>query len=169
MTTSEIGDAIANAVAYLSQHPSEAEYIDSAATAVLEDSLRATVTGPDGAKIVADMPKSIGGRAESPSPGWFLRAGQASCLAILIAMEAAKAGVTLDRVEVVVDSESDDRGILGMDERTPAGPFNSRARATVRAAGVPPPELNAIVERADRHCPVQDAVRRAVPCSVEIV
>ena len=86
MNTTEISDAVAQAVEYLRDHPSEAKYTDSAATAVLEGSLRVTVTGPDGAKLTTDMPKSIGGRGESPSPGWFLRAAEASCLASLIGM-----------------------------------------------------------------------------------
>src|SRR5438874_4744154 len=84
MTTTEISDAMSRAVDYLSDHRSEAKYTDSAATAVLEDRLRVTVTGPDDSKLTTDMPKSIGGRGESPSPGWFLRAAQASCLASLI-------------------------------------------------------------------------------------
>src|SRR5438093_12011445 len=90
--TTDIRDALSQAVEYLREHRSEAKYTDSAATAVLEDGLRVTVTGPEGAQLTTDMPKSIGGRGDLPSPGWFLRAAQASCLAGLIAMEAARAG-----------------------------------------------------------------------------
>ena len=49
MNTTEISAAMARAVEYLRDHPDEAKYTDSAATAVLEGSLRVTVTGPDGA------------------------------------------------------------------------------------------------------------------------
>src|SRR5436189_1507107 len=121
--TTDIGDALSQAVDYLREHRSEAKYTDSAATAVLGDGLRVTVTGPDGASLTTDMPKSIGGRGESPSPGWFLRAAQASCLATLIGMEAARAGVTLGRVGVVGESQCDDFGILGVDEAVAAGPL----------------------------------------------
>ena len=164
--TTDIRDALSQAVEYLREHRSEAKYTDSAATAVLEDGLRVTVTGPEGAQLTTDMPKSIGGRGDLPSPGWFLRAAQASCLASLIAMEAARAGVTLRRVEVVVDSESDDYGILGIDESVPAGPLSSTARVRISAKG--PADLRALVDAADRHCPVTDAVRRAVPWRVEL-
>ena len=164
--TTEIGDALSQAVDYLRDHRSEARYTDSAATAVLGDGLRVTVTGPDGASLTTDMPKSIGGRGESPSPGWFLRAAQASCLATLIGMEAARGGVTLRRVEVVVESESDDFGILGIDESVPAGPLTSKA--TVRIETEKPTDLSALVAAADRHCPVTDAVRRAVPWTAEL-
>src|SRR5436305_12681145 len=151
MNTTEISHAMSQAVEYLRDHPSEAKYTDSAATAVLEDRLRVTVTGPDESKLTTDMPKSIGGRGESPSPGWFLRAAQASCLASLIGMEAARAGVVLTRVEVVVDSESDDFGILGIDESVPARPLTSQA--SVRIETAEPTDRTALMAIADRHCP----------------
>src|SRR5437588_8340791 len=155
MSETEISDAMAQAVEYLRDHPSEAKYTDSAATAVLEGSLRVTVTGPDGAKLTTDMPKSIGGRGESPSPGWFLRAAQASCLASLIGMEAARAGVVQQRVEVIVDSESDDYGLLIIDASGSAGAL--RARAMIRVEGGTRTDLRALVDTAYRHCPVTDA------------
>ncbi len=164
--TTDIRNALSQAVDYLREHRSEANYTDSAATAVLADGLRVTVTGPDGASVTTDMPKSIGGRGDSPSPGWFLRAAQASCLATLIGMEAARAGVSLRRVEVVVESESDDYGILGIDDSVPAGPLTSKA--TVRIETETPTDLSVLVARADQHCPVTDAVRRAVPWTTEL-
>src|SRR2546429_6378411 len=165
--TTEIKDALSQAAAYLREHRSEAKYTDSAATAVLRDGLRVTVSGPGEASLTTDMPKSIGGRGESPSPGWFLRAAQASCLASLIGMEAARAGVVLQRVEVVVDSESDDFGILGVDDSVPAGPLRSKARVRIEAGTRT--DLAALVARADHHCPVTDAVRLAVPWATEAI
>ena len=81
-------------------------------------------------------------------------------------MEAARGGVTLRRVEVVVESESDDFGILGIDESVPAGPLTSKA--TVRIETEDTTDLSALVAAADRHCPVTDAVRRAVPWTAEL-
>jgi uncharacterized OsmC-like protein len=114
------------------------------------------------------MPTSVGGGASAPGPGWLLRAAQASCLATLIAMRAAYEGLGVTRVEVTVDSESDDRGILGLDDSMPAGPLISRARAHVEAPGTSREQLEAVVHWADQHCPVQDAVRRAVPLHLEM-
>lgn len=45
-----------------------------------------------------DMPLGIGGTATAPSPGWFLRAAEASCVASLIAIRAAATDVTLRSV-----------------------------------------------------------------------
>jgi len=165
--TTEIRNALSEAVDYLREHQSEARYTDSAATAVLGDGLRVTVTGPGGASLTTDVPKSVGGRGDSPSPGWFLRAAQASCLATLIGMESARSGVTLRRVEVVVDSESDDYGILGMDDSVPAGPITSHATVRIEADGST--DMRALVAVADQHCPVTDAVRRAVPWTTELL
>jgi uncharacterized OsmC-like protein len=167
MSKTKIRDALAQASAYLTAHPNEARYTDSPATAVLESGLAVTVQGPNGASVRTDMPKSVGGGDGAPSPGWLLRAAQASCLATLIAMRAAQQGIELDRIEVVVDSESDDRGILGLDESVPAGPLSSRARVRIGRKELPAGQLNAIIRWAEVHCPVQDAVSRAIPCTVE--
>ncbi|HUG48853.1 MAG TPA: OsmC family protein [Candidatus Limnocylindria bacterium] len=166
--SAEIRQAIEAALAYLGEHPEEARYTDSQATATITQGLQATVSGPDGAKLTTDMPASVGGQNSAPSPGWFLRAAEASCTATLIAMRAAQLGVTLTRVEVTVDSESDDRGILGMDDDTPAGPLSTRVVARVSAPGTDPMVVDDIVKWAVAHCPVTDAVRRAVPLSVEV-
>jgi len=169
MTNAGIREAVSGAIAYLTEHPAEARYIDSEASAVLTGGLAVTVTGPDGASIQTDMPKSVGGGGAAPSPGWLLRAAQASCLATLIAMRAAQQGLDVGRVEVVVDSESDDRGILGIDDSVPAGPLSSRARVRIESNRVPRGDLEQLVQWAEGHCPVQDAVRRAVPCTVELI
>lgn len=164
-----IRTALQGASAYLTEHPHQAEYTDSAATATLESGLRVAVTGPGGESLATDMPTSVGGGASAPSAGWLLRAAEAACVTTLIAMRAAALGVALGRVEVVADSRSDDRGILGLAADVPAGPLSARIAVRVAADGVAPADLEAIVHWAVSHCPVVDAVRRATPVSVEIV
>jgi uncharacterized OsmC-like protein len=163
-----IRTALENASGYLTQHPDEAEYTDSPATATLEGGLRVSVAGPAGEVIATDMPTSVGGQASAPSAGWLLRAAEAACVTTLIAMRAAALGITLGRVEVVVDSRSDDRGILGLAADVPAGPLSARVSVSIAADGVPPADLEAVVHWAVSHCPVVDAVRRATPVRVEI-
>jgi len=113
------------------------------------------------------MPGSVGGGDAAPSPGWLFRAALASCEATLIAMRAAGAGIDLERLQVVVDSESDDRGILGLAGDVPAGPLSVRVRVQVSAKD-PSAPLRSIVEDAAVHCPVHDAVGRSVPITLEI-
>lgn len=164
----QIRQALDEAIAYLSANPSDALYTDSLATAVLEGGLHVRVSGPEGAAVTTDMPMSVGGAGGGLSPGWLLRAAEASCVATLISMRAAYLGVVINSLEVAVDSQSDDRGILGIDPGVPAGPLSTRVRVRLDGAGVNKADAEAIVGWAMEHCPVTDAVRRAVPLTLEL-
>ncbi len=164
----EIRESIQAAITYLAEHPDEARYVDKGATAVIEEGLRCRATGPEGAVLVSDMATAVGGGGAAPSPGWLLRAALADCDATLIAMRAAQEGVTLTTLEVTVDSESDDRGLLGIDDSIPAGPLSVRTRVRIGAAGVGPDRLREIVQWAEAHSPVADIISRAVPKKLEI-
>jgi uncharacterized OsmC-like protein len=164
----DIKESIENAVRYLSEHPDQARYTDSFARATLGEALRVDVEGPDGLGITTDMPLGVGGRAEQPSPGWLFRAALASCVATTVGMEAAREGVELRSLEVEVDSESDDRGILGMDESVPAGPLSTRIRIRAAAGGAGHGRLREVVARGADRCPVCDATKRSVDVSLEI-
>jgi uncharacterized OsmC-like protein len=83
-------------------------------------------------------------------------------------MRAAMLGIALDTVEVTVDSDSDDRGLLGIDEAVPAGPLSSRVAIRLSATGADGPQLEEIARWGVKHCPVCDALERAIPVSVEV-
>ena len=168
MASSQIREAVEAASTYLAQHPDEARYTDSAAVAVIEDGLRVRVTGPGGETLTTDMPTSVGGGADAPSPGWLLRAAEASCVATLLAMRAAMLGIELRDVEVTVDSVSDDRGILGLDDSVPAGPLSGRVAVRVASTDADSATLEEAARWAVQHCPVTDALERSVPITVEL-
>ena len=168
MPATSIGDAIRRAREYLTRRPGEARSTDTAAIARLVNGLRCVVEGPSGSAIETDMSAGVGGGSTAPSPGWFLRASHAACDATLIAMRAAEEGVELSRLEVLVDSESDDRGMLGMDGSVPAGPLQVRVRVRVGAPGVSEQRLRDIVAWAREHSPVDDALGRQVPVDVDV-
>jgi uncharacterized OsmC-like protein len=163
-----ISDAVSSASAYLTEHPDEARYRDSPARARLESGLRVEVTGPNGEQLTTDMPTAIGGTASAPSPGWFLRAAAASCIASLVAIRAAATGFNLLSVDVTVDSESDDRGILGLDRSIPAGPLSTKVVVAISAPGLERQGVEVLARWAVEHCPVSDAIARAVPLVVEV-
>ena len=165
---SSIADAIRNATEYVTANPGEARYTDSAAVATLEGGLNVRVAAPDGREIETDMSKGVGGEDSAPSPGWLFRAALASCDTTLIAMRAAVLGVELTKVEVTIDGESDDHGILGIDESVPAGPLSVRTRIKVEARDADAQSVYQLVEWAVAHCPVCDAIKRAVPMFLEI-
>ena len=165
-----ISDAVRNASAYLTAHPEEARYRDSHARARLVQGLHVTVDGLTGEHVETDMPKGIGGTATAPSPGWYFRAAAGACVASLIGIRAAALGISLEpgSVEVMVDSESDDRGILGLDEDVVAGPLSMKIVVGLRSRTADRATLEALVRWAVDHCPVSDAVRRAVPLEVVV-
>ena len=168
MGEADIARAIASARSYLTANPTEARYRDSAATATVEGGLRVRVNAADGSSLVTDMVAGIGGGDSAPSPGWMLRAAYVSCVATLIAMHAAEAGWALSALEVTVDSESDDRGILGIAPDVPAGPVSVHVAVDASVPGVDPEIVRSTIETAISRCPVHDAVVRPVPVDVEI-
>jgi uncharacterized OsmC-like protein len=167
---SDIGDAVARASSYLREHPDEARYRDSEARASLIEGLLVEVLGPGGESLRTDMPRGIGGSASVPSPGWYFRAATASCIASLIAIRAAMLDVALPAgsVEVTVDSQSDDRGILGLDDAIPAGALSLRVAVSLRAGVIDRSAFEELARWAVDHCPVVDTARRGVPVELEI-
>ena len=130
--------------------------------------LSVEVTGTGGERITTDMPTGIGGAASAPSPGWMLRAAAASCVASLIAIRAAATQAEIRSIDVEVDSESDDRGILGLDASIPAGALSTRVAVSIDAPGLDSPAKESLVAWAVEHCPVTDTIRRAVPVSIDV-
>ena len=167
MTTSDIGGAIRATRAYLSGHPEDAHGPDKPATAVVERGLRCRVEGPLGT-IVSDMPAPAGGAGSAPTPGWLMRAAHAACDATVIAMRAAEEGIELSRLEVTVESESDDRGVFGAGDDVPAGPLVTRVSIVIGADGAAPELLREIVAYALAHSPVGSAMSRAAPVTESI-
>lgn len=162
-----IRSAMEKASNYLSEHPEAARGADSAARAVREDGLRFRVEGP-WASLTTDMAESVGGGASAPTPGWLLRAALAACDATLVAMEAAREGIELTDLEVSVDGESDFRGVLGVDPSVHAGPVSVRVGIRLAAANAGEEQLRAIVERAEAHSPVRDALVRDVALTTDL-
>jgi len=151
--------------------PDKARGDDKEAIAVVEQGLRVRATGPNGQVLVCDMPKGLGGEATAPSPGWMMRASLANCEAVMIALRSAQLGIDLKTLEVRVDSISDDRGLLGMQDSVPAGPLNMKITVRIGADGVPAEKLREIVDWAEKHSPVGEPLGRVMPTeyAVEIV
>jgi uncharacterized OsmC-like protein len=163
-----IAAAVRTAVELLQSRPESGASTDSWARAVLTEGLRTEVTGPNGQNIVTDMPPGMGGWSSAPGPGWYLRAAVASCTATIIAIRAAALGIALSRLEVEVVSQSDDRGMLGVDDSVPAGPIGSRMNIVIAADGMESQRLRDLVDWGVAHSPMANAVRRAVPMDVAI-
>jgi uncharacterized OsmC-like protein len=163
-----IRSAIETASGKLAEHPEMAIGTDAAATAVRGEGLRFRVDGPNGA-ITTDMSESVGGGASAPTPGWLMRAALAACDATTVAMEAARDGIELSDLTVSVESETDFRGVLGVDGSPHPGPLAIRVRIELAAADATEDQLREIVRRAEERSPVRDALVRAISMSTEVV
>jgi uncharacterized OsmC-like protein len=86
-------------------------------------------------------------------------------------MRAAQLGLQLKSLEVTVESESDNRGLLGLDDSASAGLRNLRTKVKIAAEAATPAQLREIVAWAEAHSPVGCTIRQApkVTTEVEIV
>ncbi|HTN26329.1 MAG TPA: OsmC family protein [Burkholderiales bacterium] len=162
-----VREAIERISADIAADLSKAKARNAPATARLTEGLRCEVSGPTGQRMVTDMARALGGDASAPNPGWVLRCAWASCTATVIAMRAARLGVALETLEVTVDSDSDLRGILGLDENVGAG--QHAVRTTVRIRGSADAQtLREIASWGEAHSPVGCTVRNSPACSLDI-
>lgn len=168
MSNNQIQSSIQNVINYFIEHPDEACGTGKPTTAIIEEGLRCRAEREGTPPVITDMPQALGGGGTAVTPGGLLQAALATCDATVIAMRAAQEGVTLTRLEVMVNSEWDDRGLLGMDDSVPPGPLKMWTQVRIAADDVPLERLREIVEWAETHSPVADAIDRAVSKTTEI-
>ncbi len=87
----------------------------------------------------------------------------------MIALRAAELGIELTALEVRVDSLSDDRGMLGMDDSKPAGPLNMKISIRIHAEGVSEEKLHEIAAWAEVHSPVGEPLTRVMPIEYIVI
>ncbi|CAA9435846.1 MAG: hypothetical protein AVDCRST_MAG51-2928 [uncultured Ramlibacter sp.] len=168
MPTPSIRAALERVEAGFTAKPQMALQSDAPARAVFAGGLAAQVLHPQGHSLRTDMPAPMGGTGEQVTSGWLMRAALASCTSTMIAMRAARLGIEFTRLEVVVKSRTDARGMLGLDDAVPAGPLDIDVSVIIDAPGVPEPVLAELVDWADRHSPVASALRRSMDVRVSV-
>lgn len=172
MNQQQIAAAMQRARTALQRRPQVGVHDDSLATSRWDGGTRVVSHHADGMQLATDMPVELGGAGDAPTPGWFLRAGLASCAATRIAIAAAEAGIELTALEVRASSRSDLRGLLGMadadGEPVPAGPLEVQLVVRIAAPGVAPERLRQLVETSDRCSPVSDALRSALRVDLRV-
>src|SRR5688572_21645783 len=162
-----VRQAIERTMAAIGADSTKAKAKNVPATARITDGLKCEVTGPQGERLETDMPPAMGGTASGPNPAWLLRSALASCTATVIAMRAATLGIKLEALEVTVESESDARGILGMDPTVSAGLGTIRTRVKIQGAASPD-SLRALVAWADAHSPVGCTLKDTPTCLLDV-
>jgi uncharacterized OsmC-like protein len=153
----------------LRAHPDKARAKYAPATATLESGLKCRVTGPSGEQIETDMPPALGGAGSGPNPGWFFRASLAACCSTVIAAQAARLGISLTKLEVTVEGEGDNRGMLGLDDAISAGHSALRTSVRISAQDATSEQLKELVQWAAAHSPVGCTVRDTPSNTLSVV
>jgi uncharacterized OsmC-like protein len=144
-----------------------ARYVPARAT--IESGFKCQVKGPSGEHIETDMPTAMGGAGLGPNPGWYFRASLAACCSTVVAMQAARCGIKLTKVEVTVGGNGDQRGLLGLDDNISAAHTDIRTEVQIGAENATPEQLKELVQWALEHSPVCRTVRDAPNNTVNIV
>ena len=160
MTSENLKRAVESEIAALSKHPDSARGIGQS-TVTLRDGLACTVTSGHWT-FTADVPAGAGGTDSGPDPGMLIRGALGSCLAIDIRTWAARLGVAIDEVRIEVDSELDQRGMLGMDESIPAG-YQKVSYRVHLTSDAPEADLKRVLQQAEKFNPRVHDLRNAIP------
>jgi uncharacterized OsmC-like protein len=172
MAAADLAAALERARKVFERRPGLGLSDDAPATARWSGGTRIVASHNNGTQMLTDMPQELGGSGDQVSPGWLFRAGIASCAATSIVMAAAAEGITLEALELRVQSRSDTRGLLGMAEAdgrpVNALPRDMALQVRIAARGVAAERLRALVADAMRWSPIPGAVRDGVPIALHI-
>ena len=116
-------------------------------------------------KFLADMPESVGGNAQGPTPGVYGRAALGSCLAIGYMMKAAEVNIPIAMLEVEVQADYDDGALFGTADVDP-GYSQVRYIVTIESEAAEQDILK-MLDDADLHSPYLDVFSRAQNCKRE--
>ena len=83
-------------------------------------------------------------------------------------MNAARRGINLTALEVTVEADGDNRGILGMDEKVSAGHAALRTKVKIASDNASRDQLEELVRFSESHSPVGCTVRDAPPNTLRI-
>lgn len=117
-------------------------------------------------KFKVDIGKSEGGNDAGPGPGILERGALGSCLAIAYSQRAAVLGITIDKLEIEVESDFDARGMLYLNDDPPG--FDELRYKVYIESPASEEEIRQLIEDADKHSPVLDDFRRAIPVEREV-
>ena len=138
------------------------------------DHNRSTVTGFYGAKqemshdqiftLDADEPAILAGNDNGANPVEHLLHALASCLTTSMVAHAAVRGIVIEELESELEGDIDLNGFLGLDEETPRGYTEIRAKFRVKAD----PEDIAQIERLARFSPVFNTITNGANIDVQV-
>mgnify|MGYP000076588547 CR=1 FL=1 len=157
-------DAQLRAISVYTKRPETARVVNRG-TALVREGLKCTYE-QDGHRLSLDMPNAIGGSGQGPTPGYFARAAICGCVAIGIKMTAAREGLALQAVNVGIEQDWDNRGVLAMEGANPV-PSDTRIAIEI-ITSEPGGTIKDMVHRALASDPWLLAFRDAQPVCTSI-
>jgi uncharacterized OsmC-like protein len=117
--------------------------------------------------LTAGVGEKGGGSDAGPSPGVLGRGALGSCLAVGYAGWAARLGVEIDSLEVVVEADYDTRGELGVSDDVIPGYQQVRYIVHI-ASRAPAADVQRVLDAADKYSPYRDIFSRAIDLRREV-
>ena len=161
MSQRTLKSTLENAIASLRDDPGGSQLTITARTRLL-DGVRCSANVRHFSPLTIDEPPELGGGDAGPNPAELLLAALGTCQEIVYAAYAAILDIPLAAVEVTARGHLDLRGLLGLDESTPAG-FQKITFETALESPADPETIRGLVETVERHCPILDTLSRPVP------
>lgn len=144
----------------------EAAQANATMRACIIDGLRCEAREGDW-QFSLDMPMEAGGTNAGATPGVHGRAALASCLAMSYSIELARAGIEAHSIEVELQVDYDNRGLLGMDNITPG--YVAVHHTLYVETDAPHAAVQVAVDKAQRNSPYLDVFARPQPVSGHVV
>jgi len=122
--------------------------------------------GLEGRELTYALERRVGGPDDDLRPRDLLCAAVASCFDSAIRLVAARLGIVVERLVVIVTGDVDARGTLG-DPHVPVGFQSLRVEVQLRLAGEPDPGTTAhVIASAQRRSVLLQTLRGAVPIEI---
>lgn len=146
-------DALARSAKAVTMRPSVGQYTHKT-SAIIHGGTKCRVREKH-LDMEVDVPASIGGGGEGPTPGALMRGALTSCIAIGVKLWAARADVKIDFVDVQMEADVDARGELGVDDDVAPGILDSRITIFIRS-NAPAEAIEDIIARSLKYSPLYD-------------
>jgi len=117
-------------------------------------------------ELVFDVPQSLGGDNQGPSPTTGLLASLAACVAAVTRLHSNRLGIPVNEVKIEVEGTIDSRGLV--DDEIPAGFQDITVKVIINS----PADLNKLkdlIAIVEKHCPVGYNIKYETPLKVDVV
>lgn len=116
-------------------------------------------------KFTVDVGTGEGGNDAGPGPSVLERGSLGSCLAIACSQQAAVMEVPIDRIEVEIETDTDARGMFGINDTPPV--FEAVRYRIYIESPAEEEQVRKVIREVERLNPTLDNYRRALPVEGE--